>query len=103
MYRLTTSEKRDTFRYQLDDYIKQTLWKSLEEKAVQLIYDGNKEDGQMTAALLEGNRKAEADEVIRAMTAYYKAFNFKNIEDLLTFWLPNSYCEFVIPGYDKAV
>lgn len=102
MYKLTNGQS-DAFQYQLDDFIKQRLFKSLEEKAVQLILEGDAKAGQMTAAALLGYHQTEGEEITRAMKAYYKMFNFKNVEGLLSFWLPNEQCELVLPGYTQAV
>lgn len=103
MYQITNNHESNSFDYQVEDYIKQQLWKALEANAVRLIMSGDITTGQATAAALEGFHQQEAEAITRAMKAYYKSFNFKNVEDLLNFWLPNDHCELNIPGFDRAV
>jgi hypothetical protein len=102
MYQITHNHESNAFDYQVEDYIKQQLWKALEAKAVRLIMSGDVTTGQATAAALEGFHQLEAEAITRAMKAYYKSFNFKNVEDLLNFWLPNDHCELNVPGFDRA-
>lgn len=108
MHQLTSSND-DPFQYQLEDYIKQNLWKSMETKAVELLLteadqsNSHISSGRAISAGLLAYHNTEVEEVTRAMTAYYQSFNFKNVEALMNFWLPNNYCELIIPGFEKAV
>lgn len=102
IYQLS-NEDHDPFQYQLEDYAKQHQWKALEEKAARLISKGEQSAGEQVAKRLEELRRQETEDVLRAMKAYYEAFNKKNMEHLLSFWLPNDQSELTLPGLPKMV
>eukprot|EP01033_Poteriospumella_lacustris_P015697 gene15696-11236_t len=100
IYQLS-NEDHDPFQFQLEDYAKQHHWKALEENTARLISKGEKSAGEQVAKRLEELRRQETEDVLRAMKAYYEAFNKKNMEHLLSFWLPNDQSELTLPGVPK--
>lgn len=102
IYQLS-NEDHDPFQFQLEDYAKQHQWKALEENTARLISKGEQSAGEQVAKRLEELRRQETEDVLRAMKAYYEAFNKKNMEHLLSFWLPNDQSELTLPGVPKMV
>lgn len=102
IYQLS-NDHHDPFQFQLEDYAKQQRWNALEEHAAHLLDQGQQQAGQEAVKRLEGLRQQETDEVLRAMKAYYQAFNKKNMEQLLSFWLPHDQSELALPGIPTMV
>lgn len=95
------SLQKDIFRFNVEDYIKQSLQHCLRKAALESPESSVE---AIAREVLAEKMVSEGENGVRqALTAYYSALNRKHIDDLCLFFLPDDESEVAYPGFGKAV